>query len=376
MASLPSILILGTDTIAAANPATAVQLVHACRLWGFSAVVPASWGDELIATDMIRRCASRSSRPVIQCSCPRVADRLTRHAPLLDDAVFWLVPPPVAAARYLRAIEPDRALHVTYAGACPGASDPCIDERITPHDLLAALSARGIDLASQSTIFEDIIPADRRRYASSPGGLPEQHRLWEDASFRVAQPLDADLSIGVAQLLLTEERLLIDLSPTLGCECRSGSEPVSATVLHRSASPVITAGKIDLSRSVPEPPVPALRPGAPDQRRKISNDVAMNVRTKPAPVKPPYRRQSTWRRQSPRPGIIVARGSGVMLAINEPVPILRRPETRWIIAFIVTALIVSFLVGRRSVSTARGSVGAQSSIRPSQAMQILHSRAP
>ena len=44
--TVPSVLILGTDAVLAAGPATPVQLVHACRAAGYDAVIPASWGDE------------------------------------------------------------------------------------------------------------------------------------------------------------------------------------------------------------------------------------------------------------------------------------------------------------------------------------------
>src|SRR5258708_18958518 len=244
-------VILGGDIGAAANPATAVQLVHACRLWGFSAVVPSSWGDELIATDVLRRCAVRTTGPVIQCSCPRVSERLAGHAAVLDDAIFWLVSPPVAVAKYLRTSESDRDIPVTYAGACPGAFDASIDECISPGELLAAIRARSIDVGAQPMVFDDVIPADRRRHASSAGGLPDQHRLWDGASFRVSQPAGGDLALSVAQLLLAEERLLIDLSPMVGCVCRATEDRLSADSisLQRSPSPVITARQVVLSRA-------------------------------------------------------------------------------------------------------------------------------
>jgi hypothetical protein len=43
----PSLVILGTDAVLAAAPATPVQLAHACLAAGYGAAVPASWGDEL-----------------------------------------------------------------------------------------------------------------------------------------------------------------------------------------------------------------------------------------------------------------------------------------------------------------------------------------
>jgi hypothetical protein len=377
VASLPSILILGADAVAAANPATAVQLVHACRAWGFSAVVPASWGDELIAGDVIQRCAGRVNKPVIQCSCPRVSDRLSAHAATLDDAILWLIPPPVAVAKYLRAIEPGRDIHVTYAGGCPGATDASIDEAISPFELLAAISARGIDLASQPTVFDDLIPADRRRHYSSPGGLPEPHCLWDAANFRVAQPATADLAVHVAQLLLRDERVLIDLSPTLGCVCRTAEDrSADATSLQRSTSPVVTVGKVDVTRAAPSPPPQAAEPyqaPRPDVKN-VAPEAPQVSSARPSQTRPSYRRQSTWRRQSPRPGVVVARTSAVLLAVNDTVPFMRRPTAQLVMTAVLltAALMIAFWVGRRTSPTAT-SVGAGNANRPTLT-QLAHSR--
>src|SRR5690242_4097009 len=128
VSNLHSILILGPDAVVAASPSTPVQLVHACHRWGFSTVVPSSWGDELLAGEVIKRCSTRENRPAIQCSCPRVAERLGANAAKLDDFVFWLATPPVAAAQYIRAHAAAGEVHITYAGACPGAIDASIDE--------------------------------------------------------------------------------------------------------------------------------------------------------------------------------------------------------------------------------------------------------
>ena len=382
MVSLASILVLGADTVAAAKPATAVQLVHACRLWGFSAVVPASWGDELIASDVIRRCAGRKSGPVIQCSCPRVSERLAAHAAVLDDAILWLVSPPVAVARYLRAIESERDIHVTYAGGCPGASDASVDECISPQELLAAISARGIDVAAQPTVFDDIIPADRRRHASTAGGLPDQHRLWDVASFRLTQPSGGDLTVSLAQLLLAEERLLIDLSPMLGCVCRTTEDRLSEdpTSLQRSPSPVVTAGKVDLSRAAPSVPIaipPEARPVArPPGKPAVSDEALVALSGRPAQSRPAYRRQSTWRRQSPRPGVVVARTSTVMAAVTDNLPLMRRPKARLVVAavLVTAALVIAFWIGRRTSHPTVGSIGLGNVSRPTT--QLGRSRAP
>ena len=95
-------IVLGTDAVLAALPATPVQVVHACLAAGFDAAVPASWGDELVAAACMRELASREVGPVIQCSCPCVARRLTSGGSELERFLLTLDSPPVAAARCVR----------------------------------------------------------------------------------------------------------------------------------------------------------------------------------------------------------------------------------------------------------------------------------
>src|SRR5689334_17164604 len=72
----PAVVILGNDAQLAARPATPVQLAHAALALGFRAAVPASWGDELVASASLRIIAARGMRPAIHCACPHVARRL------------------------------------------------------------------------------------------------------------------------------------------------------------------------------------------------------------------------------------------------------------------------------------------------------------
>jgi hypothetical protein len=334
-----------------------VQLAHACHRWGFASVIPASWGEELLASETIRRCALRENRPAIHCACPRVAERLGAHAARLDDTIIWLATPPVATARYVRAHAGPEAVHITYAGGCPGAADASIDQRVTPTELMMAIGARGIDVAAQPTVFEDISPPDRRRHFSAPAGLPDPQHLWGAAAFRVAQPSDVDLSIGIAQLLLTEERLLIDLGALVGCSCRAGSLADDSVATLRSPTPVVRDGVVDVTRAAP-----AVREAQGDERRVSLSEapeaVAVHLPRQGAwprrhsPSKPIFRRQVAWKRQTPRPGAIVARSSASWLALPDRLPILQRPVVR---AAIVTAialatLMLGMLIGMRYAS--------------------------
>ena len=369
MSNLHSVLILGPDAVAAASPASAVQLVHACHRWGFSTVVPSSWGDELLAAEVIKRCTSRENRPAIQCSCPRVAERLGPNAGKIDDSVFWLATPPVAAALYVRAHSQGNDVHITYAGSCPGASDASIDQRITPTELLMALSSRGIDIAAQPMVFENIIPPDRRRHFSAVAGLPEAQRLWEAAAFRVAQPSDVDLSIGVAQLLLSDERVLIDMTGQVGCICRADPVTADATSVLRAPSPVVREGLVEVGRAAP-----VIQEHIPESRRPLADippreKATVHVEAVELPAVAPrrnsparltIRRQGAWRRLTPRPSAAVATAAPVMVAVPESTMFLKRTDVRVAIATAVAVgtLMLGIWIGRHQSISVNGAIPA------------------
>jgi hypothetical protein len=227
------VVVLGTDTLLAASPATPVQLAHACLRAGFASVVPASWGDELLAAAVLRRLPDFGHSPVIQCSCPIVAHRLLTVGGDLRPVMLALVPPPVAVARYIRALSQPTRTRITYVGACPGAVDESIDIRMTPDALIAMLAERDIALENQPRIFESVIPPDRRRFRSQPGGLPAPDVLWTESGSRTLVDIDGeDFAAEIAQHLLTGNNILIDASGRLGCVC-SGAAPGSPAKLAR-----------------------------------------------------------------------------------------------------------------------------------------------
>lgn len=235
------IVILGADALLAAAPATPVQLAHACLRAGFGNVVPASWGDELIAAAVLKRLPRFGERPAIQCSCPIVAHRLLTTGGDLRPVLLPLVSPPVALARYLRALSHPTRMRVTYVGACPGAIDESIDIRMTPEALMAMLAERQIVLDEQPRVFESIIPPDRRRFRSQPGGTPTAEHLWSETGSRSLAEVESDDFVAeIAQLLLIGANVLIDVGPRLGCVCSGavvGVSPGEARARIESAEP-------------------------------------------------------------------------------------------------------------------------------------------
>src|SRR5690348_11328322 len=246
---MASVAIIGNDAVLAAAPATAVQLAHACLRRGYSFAVPASWGDELVASETVRRLASRARGPAVMCVCPFVRSRLLTPGPDLAPFLVSLVSPPVAAARYLRPVYGEAGVQITYIGACPGADYPAIDACLTPDAFLADLAEYDIALSEQPLVFDSIVPPDRRRWCSLPGGVPTPEVLWSDTDARTLVEIDRDdVSTDLAQHTITREHVLLDLAPSLGCACSGavGSVPprgargaVTALEPPRSLGPII-----------------------------------------------------------------------------------------------------------------------------------------
>ena len=231
---IPSIIVLGADALLGALPATPIQLAHACMLAGYQNVVPASWGDELIAAASLRALRHHGQLPAIQCSCPHVAHRLLAVGTDLRPFLLSFVAPPVALSRYLRALYAPQKLRITYVGRCPGAADESIDARLTPEELLAIFADRQIAIEHQPDYFDSVIPPDRRRYRSQPGGLPTAEMLWSaDGNGAVAarsliELFGDELPVELAQHLLAGKPSLIDVAPTLGCVCSGATAEVDA----------------------------------------------------------------------------------------------------------------------------------------------------
>ena len=254
----PAVVILGNDAQLAARPATPVQLAHACLAAGFRAAIPASWGDELVAAATLGVIESRSVRPVIHCACPHVARRMLAVGTELAANLVSLVAPPVAAAKYLRS-HATEGIRVTYVGRCPAASDDSIDARLTPEELLAQLAERGIDLLDQPEVFESVIPPDRRRHYSLPGGLPAPEQLWNRTGLRVETLSGDDFTTDVAERVLSRADVLIDAALATGCVCSGairGAPAADARTIVASLEPPRSPTAVIEERGTPPMEVP------------------------------------------------------------------------------------------------------------------------
>jgi hypothetical protein len=341
------IVVLGTDAVLAAQPGTAVQLAHACLKAGFANVIPASWGDELIASAMLRKLGESAAGPAIACSCPIVAHRLLAASADLQPVLVPFVPPPVAVSRYLHLLARPNRARITYVGNCPGAIDDSIDIRMSPDALISMLAERHIAIEEQPRVFESVIPADRRRFRSQPGGLPSADALWSaGGARRIVEVSNGDLVSAIAQHLIANENVLVDAAVTLGCVCsgasaRGARDGVVAVEPPRASSPVIDeTAPIQLELRVPaasRTPVDVMAI-SPLSTPSVSHPALPVTRTpgESAPITPPHA-GGPWeppRRQTPPGGLTVpdplgaARPADSRRALPRAYIVRRRPSPR------------------------------------------------
>ncbi|HEY2897497.1 MAG TPA: hypothetical protein VGJ12_10195 [Gemmatimonadaceae bacterium] len=217
-------IILGADAVLAALPASPVQLAHACHALGYELAAPATWGDELIAERCLQQLAGYEHATAVMCSCPLVTERLTRASTTLEPFMLTFSSPPVATARYLRGAYEGQKLHITYVGACPGAADASIDARLRPAELLQAFLDKGIVLDTQPKSFEALVPLDRRRYYSLPGGTPARDHVERSSHRSLLELAGDDVVLELTQQLIEQTPALLDLSVPLGCACAGAGE--------------------------------------------------------------------------------------------------------------------------------------------------------
>jgi hypothetical protein len=258
------VIILGNDALLEGRPATSVQMAQACLRAGFDFVAPISWGEELLAERMVDAAAS-GAPATVACHCPIVA-RALEYTKLGATSRAILAAPPVATARYVRIAFGARPIHVTFVGRCPGGRSPDIDQWITPEAFWSGLGEAGIDPRSQPMYFDSLVPPDRRRFASVPGGVPYEPYLQTRAAAYVREVAMETLAV-VASTASAELPLVLDPSAATGCFCSRHRREVEEFEPARARSSVVV---VDLAPQVtaeleqiaeppePEPPIAPL----------------------------------------------------------------------------------------------------------------------
>jgi len=165
-----TVLILASEAPAYFYPATPEQVVNACYAAGFTVVSRGVVGDELVAAAYRRMWAEEGWGTMIRSTDPVVVGAIALRHPELIPYLAPVATPPVAEARYLRG-QADAPIRVVYAGAWPVDCGDEVNAVLTFEQLGELLRLRGVDLAAQPAVFSRV-PQERRRHASSAGGLP------------------------------------------------------------------------------------------------------------------------------------------------------------------------------------------------------------
>lgn len=236
------VAILGNDAVLEARPATPTQLAQACLRASFDLVVPASWGEEIVAHQYGESLGSYEGSTPVLCHCPMVAQQLGDHP---GRAVLAIAAPPIATARYLRRVFEPRPLLITYAGRCPGAVGPDLDAVVAPDRLLHILGEAGLPPESQSELYQSMVPPDRGRYASQPGGTPNAHFLAHECgvTLREVSPAAIDVSLAAVQ---AHERVALDCTRLSGCVCAAQAQAIVALEPPRRPWPIVARYDLDL----------------------------------------------------------------------------------------------------------------------------------
>lgn len=237
------VAILGNDAVLEARPASPMQLAQACLRASFDLVVPASWGEELVAHQYAESLGSYDGPAPVLCHCPIAAQALADQSESLT--TLSLAPPPVAAARYLRLVYAPRALVITYVGRCPGAVGPELDAAISPERLLGILDDAGLSPEGQPELYQSMIPPDRGRYASQPGGSPNETFLLREAGVTLREVSPAALE--VARLSIApHDRVVLDCTRLCGCVCAARAQAIVELEPPTRSAPVVARYDLDL----------------------------------------------------------------------------------------------------------------------------------
>jgi diguanylate cyclase (GGDEF)-like protein len=197
-----AVLILATEAAVHFYPASLEQVLNACSAAGFEAVYPGALGDELVAHEYLKLWRRQVNGTTIRSTSPIVVEYVKRRYPALLPYLAPVVTPPVAQARYLRALHGD-GVRIVYSGvASVGGRDGSspIDAAITFAELESLLTERGVVPLGQPKRLEQE-PLGRRRHLSTAGGMPlpvlEEERA-ASRRFRKVRGLDEVAAIAEA----------------------------------------------------------------------------------------------------------------------------------------------------------------------------------
>lgn len=213
-----ALLILSVEAEVFFYPHAPEQLVNACYRAGFRAVHRGVLGDELVAEEYRRLFADPGWGTMVRSTCPVVVERIRRDYPELVPYLAPIQTPLRAEAAYLRALYGERT-PIVYVGVCMAETGAPVEAMITFQELAQLLEARGAEVGGQARYY-DRIPEVRRRYVSTPGGLPLpvlQEERQASRRFRKLRGLSGLEAMAQAVAVDRVDLGFVDLLPCEGC---------------------------------------------------------------------------------------------------------------------------------------------------------------
>jgi diguanylate cyclase (GGDEF)-like protein len=216
-----AVLILSVESAAWFYPATPEQVVNACYAAGFNTVHRGVLGDELVAKQYLDLWTEEEwgrGGTVIRSTCPVIVETIKNQYPELIPYLAPVATPIEAEARYLKAMY-GQDTPIVYSGVCLTKGGADVDAAITLAELAGIFKKRGITVEDQPLFFSRI-PEERRRYWSTPGGLPLDLLKEERQSsrrFRKVRGLGALEGIARAVGVDRIDLGFVDILPCEGC---------------------------------------------------------------------------------------------------------------------------------------------------------------
>ncbi|MDH3498007.1 MAG: 4Fe-4S binding protein, partial [Gemmatimonadota bacterium] len=165
-----ALLVLAGEAAVHFHPHAMEQVVNACFRLGFAGVHHGVIGEELVAEAYLRLWADESWRTLIRSTCPVLVECVRSDYPELVKYLAPVVTPLQAEVRALRRGY-GADVPIVFAGVCLADAVDTVDAALTLNELGDLFAGAAIALEEQPVYFHRI-PGERRRYVSTPGGMP------------------------------------------------------------------------------------------------------------------------------------------------------------------------------------------------------------
>ena len=235
-----------------------------------SNVVPASWGDELVAAGVSAPFAEirHGPRDPVQLPDRRASIARRRRRSAARDAAARFTAGRARAVR-ARALTSDAHRGSRTSAAAPARSTSRSTFACRP-SADRMLAERQIVLDDQPRVFESIIPPDRRRYSSQPGGVPSAERLWTDLGSRAFVEVETDDFVSEYRAASSRRRTVLDgrgAATRLCLQRRGAGHPAARCARLRvvaleppRSNAAVVEEQTPLDLDLPIPAVPRRRP--------------------------------------------------------------------------------------------------------------------